>query len=1553
MEGNDGPAQAPSGGTCRGSGSDDWRECGATLPPPRLPLLDSISLYETPSRCYVVGADAAQKEYRVLRFTKSNSDALQYSDMGAHAPAEAQALVKHVSKEAKTPALRGKALLGCIRFTKGYYLLLVTRRRCVARLGYHRIFEVADVELVSLCIAEPATTVLLAAAGASSFLHPRPAEDYYRSQLLSTSLKQHFYYSHTYDLTNTLQTNMTHPCGEHRVRCKFVWNEFLLEPFFLPATSPQAPSRSAGEEGEARRLAAGVEQWFVYLTHGSIVQCPVGCGLTPLLLTLIGRVSKNFAGVRYLRRGVDGDGHAANHVEVEQIVVDESQLHAHFSKGSFTSYVQVRGSVPLHWFHPPTQLPKPPIRLGVRDVYYTNTRKHFQELLEDYGAPLIVMNLLRQREKRPRESILGWEFRRAVMTLKGFVGADAEAEGGEEVLSYLEFDIRESAHAAWNHVTVFAEGALEKTGFFVSNRTGTRVRRQEGVIRSNCVDCVDRTNLAQFFFGLHALGHQLHSLGLLHSPVDLAASPGVQDLLLRMYLLLGDAIAVQYGGSPQVGAGVLNRGTGWDQLMGIKRLYNNMVGDREKQSALNLFLGRHQLYRKAQSSALNPVPPVPGAEAVGGEEQDEGEEKAAAVKAGDGASSTRTLGPPAEGRGLRRMSFDRRAGRVVEPTELEPDCSLHFKRAPPLARTNEVRGWWKEPLQRHRRFLDAGNVPLRRTGLSTMGDMPHEAEKERERLLSRLCLCERAAAVKPDDDDDTEEVGKGTVLQEGETVVLAPTTALNTLVRRTVLPPCRPLSTQRLEFMRSLMLQRELELEQLWDTTPEPAVELLHNHREFPDEVRASIFYQAIDAVRRMSDACEPPADLRRMRLAALSVYGDPVDWNVETVVEALLEVEPQVRAGTLNYLRRMNVDGYTLLYLLNTDAMGQRELLDRFIGLVKELPRASLESALRCCAELDYEKLEWTQLEEEVHSNSTRGSGDAIASPDSTCRLLQPFFQEAVCPATMGTVVRRLLQNMSDATSGVPRSDRLRYREKFDQRVPSAVVATQGFSAAELHAWLLRNSARLGLTLHNHVEQHDASQACWKFMLWLAQANLVVQLIVDPSPGVLVRPVIKLGDFAMRTWLFTLRPLQEMHVLNRDGVFRGDLEPAVGSMPSFSAPAALFAPSSSGCPAVACAESLVRVALLALSSVQEMTLTGAGDAAQNAAFRALLNSLFVHSARLVDVDLALLRPRERWCFWVNVFNALYIHAWLAAFVVQAQDYPSFHNTNGYEIAGYFFSLSDIKHGLLRGNRPAAFALLPPFEPGDPRVLFAPTEPEETADGCGKEAAKPTAATAALHRMRGRILLALMDTFLVPNKLENAPVYNPRTLLEEEEPAGLDIALSGAGAPPPPPLGAADINDSDDDVVPLGGGGDGAFVAQELSPTPRGVLRRASGGPAGAATWWFTSWLGNRLSGKSAVFAHPCVPLLSALLPGQIYAIEGYVLRSLSPASSQATVMRDGVACPRALLPLLFFPEEFGTNADEAIRSLHQMHTAAAGWKLLSPVSPLSPDASSVAPEGR
>ncbi|KAH9597202.1 protein of unknown function DUF547 [Trypanosoma melophagium] len=1557
------PNTMPSSANIQQGG--EWYDCDVLLQPAHRVPLDRITVCDTFSCCYVIGTDATERECRVLEFNKSNSSTLLYEDSTTYTSADAREIIARFSRNTNARVIRATAILGCVRFTKGYYLLLATRRRLVARLGFHRIFEVTDVELISLCA--PVTPVAVSVAEASPLLEARTMEDYYRHQFLAVSLKQNFYYSHTYDLTNTLQVNMSVPYSKRNVRSKYVWNEFLLEPFFLPFTS-----RSTSTEGEGLLSPAGVGRWMVHLLHGSIVQCPVWCVGRHILITLIGRVSKHFAGTRYLRRGVSSDGHVANHVEVEQIVVDESTLHTHFTRGAFTSYVQVRGSVPLHWFHPPTQLPKPPIKLGVTDLYYTDTQKHFQELIEDYGAPVIIVNLLRQREKRPRESILGNEYRKAVATLMGYTRnvttderkvtdsgsenvmndeGENRKEKEKEILLYYEFDIRESARDAWNNTTAIAEESLRTTGFFACNSSGNKAQWQEGVVRSNCVDCIDRTNLAQFFFGLHALGHQLHALGVLYSPVDLALSPGVSDLLLRMFLLLGDAIAVQYGGSAQVGAGVLNRGTGWDKIMVIKRLYNNMVSDREKQSALNIFLGRYQPYPNPHSTACNPVMRIPTTAfgALATSSSDTQRSSVSSTSNNNSISKSKSDNNNSNSdmseylrSSLQNVSvwFDRndiRVGRAVDLSEIESDYYLQVKSAPSLAKPENINIWWKESLERFQHSMCYQNRPLPLLSsplLSSMSLSVHSVgdtqDKEKDEAIRNMCLRERAAIMGLDLDNDMDEAILSSVVQEEEGFHLESTTVVNTLVRRLRIIPSPSLSKEAAEFVYGLMDHHEEEDECVYHSSEDALVEFVHNPSTFPDEVRASVFHHDIEAVRHMSDDGEPPEDLRRMQLEVLATYSDPVDWNSEMLVQALTEVEPEVSTMTVNYLRRMNVDRNVLLHKLPIDCMEQGELLQRFMDLVRQLPARSLETTVH------FHTAEFEKIVEEMQSiyannkddhnshnnNNISDDGGSIAFPDATCRLLQPFFREAVYPTTMSTVVRRLLREMTDTKSGVPRSDRLRYGEKAGQRIPPALVVLQCFTAKELHFWLISESRRLGLTLHEHVETHEASQACWKFMLWLAHANLITQIVTKPEFGVLVHPPFKASDFASRTKLFTLPSLEEKYILNKI-ISPGSTEPTSPREEPVGVTRSLLSHSN----IVTYTMSLVNLAFGLLSSVQEMTVTGGGDNSRVSTIHTLLDSVLKLSTHLMGVNILALRPRDRWCFWVNVFNTLYIHAWLVAPGQRAQDYKSFYTTNGYDIGGYFFSLNDIKNGILRGNKPPSFALLPPFEKGDPRYLFIPLEFRRKGGNDNNDTFEKGTATTArtlAHRIESQILLALIDTYLLPNNFENISSYNPRTIFEEEEQAGMDHTVSSMDIP----TTGVDPEDSENDI-PFDTGDEDEDV-HERTHSNKSMLQRASGLSTGA-TSWFASWFVNRSSSKHVAFTHPCVPLTPEKLSEQLNTIEGYVLRLLNNLT-QVMVTRNGAQVPQSVLQLLLYPEEFGSSYDEIIRLLqHRSHANATG----------------------
>ena len=61
-----------------------------------------------------------------------------------------------------------------------------------------------------------------------------------------------------------------------------------------------------------------------------------------------------------------------------------------------------------------------------------------------------------------------------------------------------------------------ATDIIEKTDIFRNGGAKSPdLRLQNGVARTNCIDCLDRTNAAQFVIGKRVLGLQLQALGVI------------------------------------------------------------------------------------------------------------------------------------------------------------------------------------------------------------------------------------------------------------------------------------------------------------------------------------------------------------------------------------------------------------------------------------------------------------------------------------------------------------------------------------------------------------------------------------------------------------------------------------------------------------------------------------------------------------------------------------------------------------------------------------------------------------------------------------------------------------------------------------------------------------------------------------------------------------------------------------------------------------------------------------------------------------------------------
>ncbi|MGH8703888.1 MAG: DUF547 domain-containing protein, partial [Burkholderiales bacterium] len=101
--------------------------------------------------------------------------------------------------------------------------------------------------------------------------------------------------------------------------------------------------------------------------------------------------------------------------------------------------------------------------------------------------------------------------------------------------------------------------------------------------------------------------------------------------------------------------------------------------------------------------------------------------------------------------------------------------------------------------------------------------------------------------------------------------------------------------------------------------------------------------------------------------------------------------------------------------------------------------------------------------------------------------------------------------------------------------------------------------------------------------------------------------------------------------------------------------------------------------------------------------------SLFAAAARLAAYDCTRLRVGERLPFWINVYNALVLHAVVARGLSGAARLTKeFFVDAEYMVAGHEFSLDDIEHGLIRCNAPRFRAMRRQMAAGDPRLALAP-----------------------------------------------------------------------------------------------------------------------------------------------------------------------------------------------------------------------------------------------------
>jgi hypothetical protein len=300
-----------------------------------------------------------------------------------------------------------------------------------------------------------------------------------------------FYFSQDYDLTRpfSVSASRTFRLGDYDDR--FYYNSAFT--------------------GKLREH--NLEHWVQPFICGLVEQRLLNINQKALSFILISRRDKSRAGMRFISRGADTQGNVSNFAETEQLLTflnDDSY--------DVYSYLQTRGSIPLIWRQPPNLKWSPKLLIESNAMKNKSAYKyHIDRQKKLYGDNHLV-NLI---DKKGSQKIIGEAFSERVKT------------ENDPAIKYSWFDFHaECKNMQWHHLSKLVNEVVDSIQKFkygqykVYKTVGYRdwqnheaeiprimvLQTQTGVFRTNCMDCLDRTNVVQSVLGRNILLSQLHSV---------------------------------------------------------------------------------------------------------------------------------------------------------------------------------------------------------------------------------------------------------------------------------------------------------------------------------------------------------------------------------------------------------------------------------------------------------------------------------------------------------------------------------------------------------------------------------------------------------------------------------------------------------------------------------------------------------------------------------------------------------------------------------------------------------------------------------------------------------------------------------------------------------------------------------------------------------------------------------------------------------------------------------------------------------------------------------
>ncbi|CAE6420494.1 unnamed protein product [Rhizoctonia solani] len=371
---------------------------------------------------------------------------------------------------------------------------------------------------------------------------------------------------------------------------RFIWNEYIVGSLMDFRSRLDPDERDDMDMCHFIILAI---QGHVGL-HSIPLPAPPRSG-RPSIATIgmISRLGWKRAGTRFNTRGVDDDGNVANFVETETLFATNE---------ASWSYVQVRGSIPLFWEQQGLQIGGQRIQItrapGASQPAF---ERHFAQLIEEYETVHII-NLLGTKEN---EATLTAAYTAHLQTLR--------ANGNAGVtMSNLDFHgvVRVMGHDAIPATLKSLEGVqsgLDNYGFTsVEHNVSALTTPQVGVFRTNCLDCLDRTNFIQDIISKLNLEHYLRNVRR-----EWISSSQLWSFHRELWAENGDALSRIYAGTGALNTSFTRTGKRTfagllaDATKSVARSYINNFQDKGKQAAIDLLLGN--MNTQQQVTIFDPV----------------------------------------------------------------------------------------------------------------------------------------------------------------------------------------------------------------------------------------------------------------------------------------------------------------------------------------------------------------------------------------------------------------------------------------------------------------------------------------------------------------------------------------------------------------------------------------------------------------------------------------------------------------------------------------------------------------------------------------------------------------------------------------------------------------------------------------------------------------------------------------------------------------------------------------------------------------------------------